>query len=76
MGPRLATMSLEKPNPTSARFFSVKELAADFGVNDFALYKKIRLGVIPHYRFGKKILLDRHEVQAVLRVPAKTKGRR
>lgn len=67
-------MSQRQPNPTTTRLSSVKELAAEFNVNSFAVYKKIRTGEIPHYRFGKKILLDRVEVLAALCRPVKEEG--
>jgi excisionase family DNA binding protein len=55
-------------------FASVKEVASRFGVCPHTLYEKIRLGIIPSYRFGRKILLDPEEVRNVLRVVPKVKG--
>ena len=54
-------------------FRSVRQVAAQFDVCPYTLYEKIRLGVIPCYRFGRKILLDPDEVRAALRVPTKAK---
>ncbi len=48
-------------------FRSVKQVAAHWGVSPYTFYEKIRLGEIPHYKFGRKILLDPDEVKAVLR---------
>jgi excisionase family DNA binding protein len=70
----LDNMSERKPNLATTRFSSVKEFAAEFNVNSFAVYKKIRRNELPHYRFGKKILLDPDEVKAALRVPTKGTG--
>ena len=52
---------------------SVKEGAAELNVSTFALYRRIKSGEIPAYRFGRKVLLDLREVREAIRVkPDKT----
>jgi len=53
-------------------FSSVKRLAASFNICPYTLYKKVREGEIPCYKFGRKILLDPDEVKATLRVDGKS----
>jgi excisionase family DNA binding protein len=65
---------MRRPQSAQSNFRSVKQVAKHFGVCSFTLYEKIRLGIIPSYRFGRKILLDPQEVKATLRVAPKPKG--
>lgn len=46
----------------------VKEAATTLNVSPYALYRKIRAGEIPGYRFGRKVLLDLREVREAMRV--------
>jgi excisionase family DNA binding protein len=47
---------------------SVKEGAAELNVSTFALYRRIKNGDIPAYRFGRKVLIDLQEVKEAMRV--------
>ncbi|HLZ32652.1 MAG TPA: helix-turn-helix domain-containing protein [Nitrospira sp.] len=46
----------------------VKDAATVLNVSPFALYRKLRAGEIPGYRFGRKVLLDLREVRDAMRV--------
>lgn len=46
----------------------VKEASAILNVSPYALYRKVRTGHIPGYRFGRKVLLDLREVREAMRV--------
>lgn len=47
---------------------SVKEGAAELNVSTFALYRQIKSGKIPAYRFGRKVLIDLQEVKESMRI--------
>lgn len=47
---------------------SVKEGAVELNVSTFALYRRIKSGDIPAYRFGRKVLIDLQEVKEAIRV--------
>jgi hypothetical protein len=57
-------------------FKSVPQVAAHFDVCPYTLYEKVRLGLIPSYRFGRKVMLDPEEVRAAMRAPTKAHGPR
>ena len=46
----------------------VKRAAAVLSVSTHCLYRKIREGAIPAYRFGRKVLLDMQEVKQAMRI--------
>lgn len=46
----------------------VKRAAEILNVSKHALYRKIKCGEIPAYRFGRKVLLDIQEVKQAIRV--------
>lgn len=50
-------------NPLTA----AKPAAKQLGVSYFGLLRKIKDGTIPHYRFGRKVLVDIQEVRDALR---------
>jgi excisionase family DNA binding protein len=49
---------------------SVRDNAKMFGVSRSGLYRKIRAGEVPSYRFGRKVLIDPAELREALRVRA------
>ena len=49
---------------------TVGEIAKLLSVSTFGMYRMIKAGKIPHYAFGRKILLDHAEVRDALRVSA------
>lgn len=46
---------------------SVRDNARMFNVSPNALYRKIRAGELPAYRFGRKVLVDPVELREALR---------
>ena len=67
-------MDTHQHTPIASHLASVKAAAAHLAVSPDALYVRIRLGQIPHYKFGRKILVDLDEVRAALRVPVGANG--
>lgn len=47
---------------------TVKRAAEALTVSKHALYRKIKNGEIPAYKFGRKILLDMEEVKKAMRI--------
>ena len=50
-----------------SRLQSVKEISRLLSVSTFGLYRLIKAGKIPHYCFGRKILLNFREVCEALK---------
>lgn len=48
---------------------TVKQGAKILNVSTFSLYKKIKNGQIPAFKFGRKVLVDIDAVLAAMRVP-------
>lgn len=46
----------------------VKTASEIMNVSSHGLYKKIREGKIPAYRFGRKVLIDMEEVKRAMRI--------
>ncbi len=67
-------MDIHQHTPIESQLAPVKVAAEHFTVSRDALYKRIRLGQIPHYKFGRKVLVDLNEVRAALRVPVSANG--
>ncbi len=67
----LVHMATDQHTTNTNLLFPVKHVAVLFTICPHTLYRKIRLGEIPSYRFGRKVLLDINEVRAALRVPSK-----
>jgi len=53
--------------PSTRRYLSVKEALTVLEVSREALYKKLKSGELPHFKFGRKILIDLDEVLATMR---------
>ena len=45
----------------------IKEAARLINVSPFALYRKVKNGELPSYRFGRKVLINMDEVLAAMR---------
>ncbi len=54
-------------SPSSRSYTSVKEALKVLDVSREAFYKKLKNGELPHYKFGRKILVDIGEILAVMR---------
>lgn len=67
-------MDTHQHTPIESHLAPVKIAAMHFAVSPDALYKRIRLGDIPNYKFGRKVLVDLNEVRAALRVPVRANG--
>lgn len=52
-----------------ARLKTVQELSVLLNVSPFGLYHRIKIGAVPAYHFGRKILLDVEEVLKAMRRP-------
>jgi len=60
------TNAIEEPPPDRS-YTSVKEALRILPVSREAFYKKLKNGQLPHYKFGRKILVNMEEVMSVLR---------
>ncbi len=49
----------QQPN---AVYPSVEALAAEIGISRHACYQAIKRGLIPHYRFGRRIVLPKASI--------------
>ncbi len=49
------------------RYVSVMEAVSVLNVSREALYKKLKKGELPHFKFGRKILIDIDEVMEAIR---------
>ena len=49
---------------------SVKRGANHLNVSAFSLYRKLKTGELPGYRFGRRVLLDLDEVLSAMRQAA------
>lgn len=65
------TNAIEKA-PSNQNYVSVKEALGILPVSREALYKKLKSGELPCFKFGRKILVDVDEVLAVMRVQAQS----
>ena len=54
-------------SPSNRSYTSVKEALKILDVSREAFYKKLKNGELPHYKFGRKILVDIDEILDVLR---------
>ena len=61
------TNAIEKA-PSNQNYVSVKEALGILPVSREALYKKLKSGELPCFKFGRKIFVDVDEVLAVMRV--------
>jgi len=74
MNPKLQeriTNAIEKA-PSNQNYVSVKEALGILPVSREALYKKLKSGELPSYKFGRKILVDIDEILTVMRVQAQS----
>ncbi len=55
-------------SPSNRIFISVKEALKVLDVSREAFYKKLKNGELPHFKFGRKILINIDEVLAAMRV--------
>ena len=61
------TNAIEKA-PSNQNYVSVKEALGILPVSREALYKKLKSGELPCFKFGRKIFVDVDEVLAAMRV--------
>jgi len=54
-------------NQTNQNYTSVKEALKVLDVSREAFYKKLKSGVLPHFKFGRKILVNIDEVLEAMR---------
>ncbi len=69
MSPKLQeriTNAVEKP-PSNQSYASVKEALRILPVSREAFYKKLKTGELPHFKFGRKILVNIEEVLEAMR---------
>jgi excisionase family DNA binding protein len=50
------------------KLLSVKRAAAILNVSAHCLYRKIKSGEIPGYKFGRKVLVDLQEIKDAMRI--------
>ncbi|MBX3350117.1 MAG: helix-turn-helix domain-containing protein [Nitrospira sp.] len=60
-------MSTHQSHPTDGKLWPVQAAAKHFAVCPHALYRKFRQGKLPHYKFGRKVLVDLEELRVALR---------
>jgi len=59
---------LQEPN---SQLNSPKDAAHILNVSLSALYKKLKSGALPSYRFGRKVLVDVDELRTAMQAPLK-----
>ena len=60
------TNAIEKAS-SNQNYVSVKEALGILPVSREAFYKKLKNGELPHFKFGRKILINLEEVMASMR---------
>lgn len=58
--------SLRRPAPDERRTFTVAEVADIVGISRSTAYECVRRGEIPSRRFGRRIVVLRHELEQLL----------
>ena len=57
---------MEHQQDSNRRWVSVQEAARHVGVSKFTMYRAIKKGTIPFARFGRRVLVDRPELDKLL----------